>query len=107
MIFTTSTGKEHSREECLWAHAWQRFKQSKGVKLNGILECKPLSENAHRTDSCNPMMLTLTQQNPWLKTRTVPNLALCSVECKGRNQLLLPWSHHHIRLSCCVTSSVR
>jgi hypothetical protein len=32
------------REEFYWSHAWQRFKRSKGVKLNGILECKCLSK---------------------------------------------------------------
>jgi hypothetical protein len=38
------------REACHRSHAWQRFKRSKGVKLNGILECNFLSENAHRTE---------------------------------------------------------
>ncbi len=33
-----------TREECHWSHAWQRFKRSKGVKLNGILECKFMSK---------------------------------------------------------------
>jgi hypothetical protein len=26
--------KVDAREECHWSHAWQRFKRSKGVKLN-------------------------------------------------------------------------
>jgi hypothetical protein len=30
----------NTREECHWSHAWQRFKRSKGVKLNGIPECE-------------------------------------------------------------------
>jgi hypothetical protein len=38
-----------TREECHWSHAWQRFKRSTGVKLNGIIECKFLSKNADRT----------------------------------------------------------
>jgi hypothetical protein len=44
----------NTREECqLVTHAWQRFKRSKGVKLNGILECKFLSKNGHRTNAAN------------------------------------------------------
>jgi hypothetical protein len=39
-----------ARDEYQWSHAWQRFKQSNGVKLNGILECKSLSTNVHRTN---------------------------------------------------------
>jgi hypothetical protein len=35
------------REECHWSHAWKSFKQT-CVGSNGILECKILSENAHR-----------------------------------------------------------
>jgi hypothetical protein len=35
-----------TREEWHWSHAWQRFKRCKGVKLNGILECKCLSRRA-------------------------------------------------------------
>jgi hypothetical protein len=30
-------------------HTPARFKRSNGVNLNGILGCKPLSKNAHRT----------------------------------------------------------
>jgi hypothetical protein len=32
----------------LVTHAWQRFKRSKGVMLNGILGFGFLSKNAHR-----------------------------------------------------------
>jgi hypothetical protein len=39
----------NTREECHWSHPWRRFKRGKGVKLNGILECNFLSENAQRT----------------------------------------------------------
>jgi hypothetical protein len=43
--FTMPTGKKmNNREECHWSHEWQRFKRSKSVKLNGILECKFLSK---------------------------------------------------------------
>jgi hypothetical protein len=39
-----------TRDEWHWSHAWQQHsKRCKGVKLNGILECKTLSKNAHRT----------------------------------------------------------
>jgi hypothetical protein len=38
-------------EECHCSHARQRFKRSKGVNSMGILECKFLSENAHRATS--------------------------------------------------------
>jgi hypothetical protein len=33
-----------SREKCHWLNAWQRFKRSKGMQLNGILECNVLVE---------------------------------------------------------------
>jgi hypothetical protein len=36
------------REECHWSHACKSFKRT-CVGSNGILECKFLSENAHRT----------------------------------------------------------
>jgi hypothetical protein len=39
-----------SLEECHWSHACKSFKRT-GVGSNGILECKFLSENAHRTSS--------------------------------------------------------
>jgi hypothetical protein len=43
-------GSGHTREECHWSHAWQRFKRrNKGVNPNGILERKFLPENGHRT----------------------------------------------------------
>jgi hypothetical protein len=35
------------------------LKRSKGVKLNGILECKFLSENAHRTTNLIYYVLVL------------------------------------------------
>jgi hypothetical protein len=40
----------NTREEWHWSHAWQRFKRSKGVKLNGTTpwEGKFLSKTAHR-----------------------------------------------------------
>jgi hypothetical protein len=48
--FTVRTGKKvDTRDECYWSHAWQRFKLFKGVKLNGIVSCKFLSEKSHRT----------------------------------------------------------
>jgi 1,2-phenylacetyl-CoA epoxidase catalytic subunit len=37
------------------------------VKLNGILERKFLFRNLKAIHSRNLMLLTLTQQNPWLK----------------------------------------
>jgi hypothetical protein len=40
-----------TRDGWHWPHAWQRFKRSKGVKLNGILECKFLSEHVHRASA--------------------------------------------------------
>jgi hypothetical protein len=45
----------NTQVECHWSHAWQRFKRSKGMKPNGILECGFLPKNAHRTfvSSCN------------------------------------------------------
>jgi hypothetical protein len=41
----------NTRQEWHRSHAWQRFKRTKGVKLNSILECKRvfLSKNEHRT----------------------------------------------------------
>jgi hypothetical protein len=49
--FTVPTGKRvDTREECHWPHACKSFKRrNKGVNPNGILECKFLSKNAHRT----------------------------------------------------------
>jgi hypothetical protein len=35
-------------EECHWSHACKSFKRA-GVGTNGILECKPLPKNAHRS----------------------------------------------------------
>jgi hypothetical protein len=55
----------NTREECHWSHAWQRFKQSKGVKLIGILECKFIVRERELYSSRNPMILTLPRQNPW------------------------------------------
>jgi hypothetical protein len=37
------------QEDWHWSDAWQRFKRSKGVKLNGILERNFLPKNEHRT----------------------------------------------------------
>jgi hypothetical protein len=37
-----------TREECHWSHACKRFKRAR-VGTNGILECKFLSKNEHRT----------------------------------------------------------
>jgi hypothetical protein len=39
----------NTQEERHWSHAWQRFKRSKGVKLNDILECKMLIKKEDRT----------------------------------------------------------
>ena len=40
----------NTRVECCWSHAWLSFKRSKGVmKLNGNIECKFQSKNAHQT----------------------------------------------------------
>jgi hypothetical protein len=48
--FTVSTDKRvNFREECYWSHACKSFKRT-CVGSNGILECKFLSENAHRTE---------------------------------------------------------
>ena len=70
--FIVRTGKKvTTREECHWSHACKSFKRSKGVAPNGILERKFLSRKRAPYSSRNPMMLTLTQQNPWWKTRTV------------------------------------
>jgi hypothetical protein len=55
----------NTRQEWHWSHTWQHFKRSKGVKRNGILECKCLSKNAHRArliqcrDSLGSMMLSI------------------------------------------------
>jgi hypothetical protein len=37
-----------TRVECRWSHTCKSFKRA-GVGTNGILECKFLSKNAHRT----------------------------------------------------------
>jgi hypothetical protein len=37
----------NTREACYWSHAWQRFKRSKGVKLNGILESATFWSKTH------------------------------------------------------------
>jgi hypothetical protein len=37
------------QEECYWSHARKSFKRA-GVGTNGIMECKFLSKNAHRTE---------------------------------------------------------
>jgi hypothetical protein len=41
------------REECHWSHACKSFKRTY-VGTNDILECKILSENAHRTQTARP-----------------------------------------------------
>jgi hypothetical protein len=48
---TMSTGKKVETQRIDVGRTPVRFKQSKGVKLNGILECKFLSKNAHRTST--------------------------------------------------------
>jgi hypothetical protein len=44
------------REECHWSHAWQRFKRSNGVKLNGINEwkfcSKPSTAHFRKSNVC-------------------------------------------------------
>jgi hypothetical protein len=52
-----------TREVCNWPHSWQRFKRVV-VGTNGNIECNLLARTGLYT---NPMTLTLTQQNPWLK----------------------------------------
>jgi hypothetical protein len=39
-----------NRDKCHWPHAWQCFNRA-GVGTNGILECRFLRKNAHRTSS--------------------------------------------------------
>jgi hypothetical protein len=42
------TGKKvDTRKKCHWSHSCKRFKWSKDVKIDGILECKSLSKNVH------------------------------------------------------------
>jgi hypothetical protein len=53
--------KVGTREECHWSHACKSFKRA-GAGTNGILECKFLPENAHRTSratASNPMQFRL------------------------------------------------
>jgi hypothetical protein len=38
----------NTREECHWSHACKSFKRA-GVGTNGIIECRFLPKNAHRT----------------------------------------------------------
>jgi hypothetical protein len=67
----------NTREEWHWSHACKSFKRSKGVKLNGILESVNIRRKTRTVQQPQLiMMLTLTQQNPWLKTRTVQQLLL-------------------------------
>jgi hypothetical protein len=48
--FTVSIGKRVAfREECHWSHACSLEEALACVGSNGILECRFLSENAHRT----------------------------------------------------------
>jgi hypothetical protein len=45
--FTLRTGKKvDAREKCHWSHACKSLKWSKGMRTNGILECKCLSKTA-------------------------------------------------------------
>jgi hypothetical protein len=69
----------NTREECHWSHAWQRFKRSKGVKLNGILECNFLSKNAHRTVTrpANVEMSSSFKMSTWHRL-TAPRMVLSS-----------------------------
>jgi hypothetical protein len=43
--FTCQTVNVNTREERHWPHTWQRFKRSKAVKLNSIVESKIPSKN--------------------------------------------------------------
>jgi hypothetical protein len=66
----------YTREDCHWSHAWQHFKRIKGVKLNGILECKFMSKNAHRTctNCCLPSTVLLsTTLHPESNCRNPPS----------------------------------
>jgi hypothetical protein len=74
----------NTREECHWSHAWQRFKRSNGVKLNGTprvqisvgkrAPCLPQPNDAN-SDAAESMV----------KTRTVPrqhlNLIVAQRQC--------------------------
>jgi hypothetical protein len=83
----TAKGGVDIREECYWSYAWQRFKQSKGVKLDGILERKSLPKNAHCTsqpskhlcasgpnpNTAESMVKTRTVHAPWSMWLLKPN----------------------------------
>jgi hypothetical protein len=47
IIYCVSRQEWTTREECSWSHAWQRFKRSKGVNLNGTLERKIMPKHKH------------------------------------------------------------
>jgi hypothetical protein len=45
----TNRSEVNTREESIGHHTCKSCKRSKGVKLNGIIECELLSKKEHRT----------------------------------------------------------
>ena len=53
--YTVPAGKRAiTQQEYHWSHAWQRFKRSKGVKLNDILEGKSWRKSRNAPSPSDP-----------------------------------------------------
>jgi hypothetical protein len=79
---------EHPRGICNWSHAWQPLKRSKGVKLNGNLECKIPSDNTHRTVNA----ASVVAMGGWLLEREAHRAVnaasvLAEVHCVGKGRV--------------------
>jgi hypothetical protein len=61
-----------TREECYWSHAWLRFKRSKGVGSNDIIECKFLSKDAAAVPVAHAWAQSPVAFHPLRSTPSVP-----------------------------------
>jgi hypothetical protein len=67
----------NTREECHWSHTHTRASSEHAWDPMASSSAKFCLKTQTPYSSRNPMLLTLTQQNPWLKTRTVPYEKTC------------------------------
>jgi hypothetical protein len=76
---------------------------------NGILECKCSIEKRAPCSSRNPMTLTLTRQNPWLKRAPYKDWDVCYNTAGGmvaRECWLLEREEHRTRIGMSVINIV-
>jgi hypothetical protein len=77
--FTVPTGKKavDAREACYWSHACKQELQAEEQRRETQWHPRVYISVKKRApyNSRNPMMITLTRQNPWSKARTAPFFA--------------------------------